>query len=123
MRETEIKVKNTLPKATEMEKLEKKDLLSYIFVGAPSGQYAQNLGSAPRVQLNDQFARLEDIQPFVENEKAKMPPELRSKIIIALKVDKDVDLGILTDIKQELRKANALKVTYITTKERAKRKY
>jgi hypothetical protein len=39
---------------------------------------------------------------------------LRNKMIVCLKVDEDADLGILTDVKQELRKANALKVSYIT---------
>lgn len=116
MRETDIKVKQILPKATEMEKLEKKDLLSYIYVGAPDQRFSKELGTAPRVQLNDQLADLDEIGAFVEAEKIKMPDENRSKIIMALKVDQDVNVGILTDIKTELRKANALKVTYITTK-------
>lgn len=115
LRETEIKVKQSLPQATEMEKLEKKDLLSYIYVGAPEKIYQKELGTAPRLQLNDQLADVSDIAAFVETEKQKMPDENRSKIIMALKVDKDVNVGILTDVKTELRKANALKITYITT--------
>lgn len=115
LRETEIKVKQVLPQATEMEKLEKKDLLSYIYVGAPEKMYAKELGTAARLQLNDQFADVTDIAAFVETEKQKMPDENRAKIIMALKVDKDVNVGILTDIKTELRKASALKITYITT--------
>jgi biopolymer transport protein ExbD len=116
MRETDIKVKQILPKATEMEKLEKKDLLSYIYIGAPDKRYQKELGTAARLQLNDQLAEVEDIAAFVEAEKAKMLDENRAKIIMALKVDKDVNIGILTDVKMELRKANALKLTYITTK-------
>lgn len=115
LRETEVKVKQSLPEATEMEKLEKKDLLSYIYVGAPEKRYQKELGTSPRIQLNDQFADIADISTFVETEKQKMPAENRAKIIMALKVDKDVNLGILTDLKTELRKANALKITYITT--------
>jgi hypothetical protein len=116
MRETDIKVKQILPKATEMEKLEKKDLLSYIYIGAPDARYQKELGTAARLQLNDQLAEVEDIAAFVEAEKAKMLDENRAKIIMALKVDQDVNIGILTDVKMELRKANALKLTYITTK-------
>jgi biopolymer transport protein ExbD len=114
MRETDIKVKQILPQATEMEKLEKKDLLSYIYVGAPEKRYQKELGTAPRLQLNDQLADVSDIATFVEAEKTKMTDENRSKIIMALKVDKDVNIGIITDVKMELRKANALKLTYIT---------
>lgn len=47
MRETDIKVKQVLPQATEMEKLEKKDLLSYIYIGAPEKRYQKELGTAP----------------------------------------------------------------------------
>ena len=115
MRETDIKVKQDLPKATEMEKLEKKDLLSYIYIGAPGERLQKELGTAPRLQLNDQLADVEDIAEFIDAEKAKMPDENRSKIIIAMKVDKDVNVGIITDVKIELRKSNALKLTYITT--------
>jgi len=115
MRETDIKVKQVLPQATEMEKLEKKDLLSYIYIGAPEKKFQNELGTAPRLQLNDQLATVEEIGAFVEAEKAKMPDENRSKIIMALKVDKDVNVGIITDVKIELRKSNALKLTYITT--------
>jgi len=116
MRETDIKVKQVLPQATEMEKLEKKDLLSYIYIGAPEKRYQKELGTAPRLQLNDQLADVEDIAVFVEAEKEKMPDENRAKIIMALKVDKDVNVGIISDVKTELRKANALKLTYITNK-------
>lgn len=121
MRETDIKVKQVLPQATEMEKLEKKDLLSYIYIGEPEKKYQKELGTAPRLQLNDQLATVDDIGPFVEAEKAKMPDENRSKIIMALKVDKDVNVGIITDVKIELRKSNALKLTYITTQRMERR--
>lgn len=116
MRETEIKVKQNLPKATEMEKLEKKDLISYIFIGAPGAKYQTEFGSAPRLQLNDRLATPEDVIDFIVTEKAKMRPELQNAIIIGIKSDKDADLGILSDVKTELRKANALKITYITNK-------
>jgi biopolymer transport protein ExbD len=114
MRETEVKVKQSLPQATEQEKLEKKDLLSYIFIGAPAAEFQTEWGTAPRLQLNDRIATVDEVQAFVASEKAKMPPELANKIIIAIKCDKEADLGILSEVKTELRKANALKITYIT---------
>ncbi len=117
MRETEIKVKQTLPRATEMEKLEKKDLLSYIYIGAPAESFQKEFGSAPRLQLNDRLATPSEVIEFVSTEKSKMRPELQNAIIIGIKCDKDADLGILSDVKTELRKANALKITYITIKD------
>lgn len=32
----------------------------------------------------------------------------------ALKVDSDTNMGLITDVKQELREVNALKLVYIT---------
>ncbi len=34
----------------------------------------------------------------------------------SLKVDKETKMGIVTDVKQELRKVNALKINYSTIK-------
>lgn len=116
MRETSLKVENTLPFADQVEKLEKKDLVSYIYVGAPSDRYKATYGTEARLQLNDKFASLGEIQNFVYSERAAMRPELVDFLTIALKVDKDSEMGIVSDIKQELREAEALKINY-TTKE------
>lgn len=110
MRQTEVKVKQELPRASETERLIKKDLLSYIYIGAPLNE---ELGDAPRLQLGGQIASLDEVALFVENEKEKLPDPMKSQITMAIKCDKDADLGLLTDLKTELRKANALKVVYI----------
>jgi hypothetical protein len=40
----------------------------------------------------------------------------RDKITIALKVDSEAKMGILSDVQQQLRKANARKLMYNTLK-------
>ena len=55
MRETETKVMVTLPEASEDAKLERKDLASYIIVGAPAKYLRQQYVRSPRSQLNDYF--------------------------------------------------------------------
>jgi biopolymer transport protein ExbD len=112
MREQELKVKNRLPQATELTKLERKSLVRYIFMGAPTEKYQAKLGTAPRIQLNDQFATVEDIGPFIEAERGTIEENLQSAMTIALRIDKDVKMGIITDVKTQLRKANALKINY-----------
>ncbi len=59
MREVTLKVNVKLPEATELSKLEKKSLVSYIYVGEPTPQYVKMFGVAPRIQLDDQFANVE----------------------------------------------------------------
>ena len=116
MRETSLKVENITPKATEVAKLEKKSLVAYIYIGKPIKALRGAMGDAPRIQLNDAFKTLEDIPLFVEMEKDARDEVERNKITWSLKVDKDTKMGIVSEVKQELRKVNALKLNYSSKK-------
>jgi len=116
MRESEQMVGVQYPKATELQKLEKKSLVSYIYVGPPVGQHREKYGTAPRIQLNDVIADDEkEIRTFIQNERAAKPEKLQNKMTTSLKVDKETKMGIITDIKKELRKVGALKINYSAT--------
>jgi len=114
MREVELNVEILVPEATEVQKLEKKDLVSNIYIGEPIGKFKKVYGSEPRIQLNDQFASVSDIRDFIASERESRSEEKRNKLTTLLKVDQNTKMGVITDIKQELRKASALKLTYST---------
>lgn len=116
MREVNLMVKVGLPAATELSKLEKKSLVSYIYVGTPHNQYQRVFGSEPRIQLNDQFARVSDIQDYITSEREARDEAEVPFMITSLKVDEYTKMGIVTDIKQELRKASALHINYSSRK-------
>lgn len=116
MREVELKVRTTLPTATELSKLEKKSLVSYIYVGPPQKQYVKMFGSEPRVQLNDQFAKVSDIPDFILAERAARDEAEIPFMVTSLKVDEFTKMQIVGDIKQELRKAAALHINYSSRK-------
>ncbi|MCG6187951.1 ExbD/TolR family protein [Maribellus maritimus] len=120
MREVTYKVQIHLPEATELSKLEKKSLVSYIYVGEPLRQYQKTFGVAPRIQLNDEFATVDDIQDYVTAEREARAEEERPLMITSLKVDENTKMGIVNDIKQELRKAAALHINY-SSRKRAER--
>lgn len=115
MREVTFKVKMKLPEATELQKLEKKSLVSYIYVGPPVN--ARMFGTNTRIQLNDQFATVDDIGEFVQVERNQRDESEKKLITTSLKVDSDTRMGIVTDIKQELRKSGAFKINYSSRKE------
>lgn len=117
MREVTYKVSVNLPTATEIKKLEKKSLVSYIYVGEPLPIYRTTYGIAPRIQLNDQFATVSDIQSYIAAEREARAEEERPQMITSLKVDENTGMGIVTDIKQELRKASALNIVYSSRKQ------
>ncbi|RXQ89821.1 biopolymer transporter ExbD [Ancylomarina salipaludis] len=114
MREVDLNVDIMVPEAKEVTKLEKKDLVSNIYVGVPMRKFQKTFGTEPRIQLNDQFATVEDIQAFIASERESRKEELRNKLTTSLKVDQYTKMGIVTDIKQELRKASSLKLNYST---------
>lgn len=112
MRETENKVIVKQPEATEVVKLERKDLSSYINVGTPTRTYQAQFGTDARIQLNDSFKTVEDIRDFIAAERESMSEADRSFMTTVIRADQDVRMGIITDIKQELRRCSALKIMY-----------
>jgi biopolymer transport protein ExbD len=115
MREVDLMVKITLPEATEVTKLEDKALVDYIYIGPP---VSTSLGTEPLMQLNDQYAKLPEIDPWVKENMERRDEVLRPRITRSLKVDKETAMKIVTDVKQELRKSNALKINYSTAQGR-----
>ncbi len=112
MREDEQLVRTSLPKGTEYQKLERKSLVSHVYIGQPTGKYKEMYGSAPRIQLNDVFATPDDIGLWVENERLARSEKERPFITASMKVDKEATMGIVSDVKTELRKSNQLLVNY-----------
>ena len=116
MREVTLKVQFKAPQGTELEKLEKKSLVTFIYVGVPTQEFQKQLGSESRIQLNDSFAEVSEIQDYIIGERASMKEEDQPQMTVSLKVDRDTKMGIVTDIKEALRRAYALKINYSAAK-------
>ncbi|MBQ5727176.1 MAG: biopolymer transporter ExbD [Alistipes sp.] len=112
MREEEVLVKYQLPNATEVQKLEKKNLVSYINIGVPVTHMQARYGTAPQIQLNDSYKTAKDIGDFIAAEREQMDEADRIYMTVSIKADRYTKMGIITDVKQELRRANALKISY-----------
>lgn len=113
LREQDILVEQKLPQATQLQKLEKKTLISYLFVGKPKNPALY--GTEPRVQANDVLINTKDIVLWVNQEKDKLSEVERDQITISMKADKDVKMGPISDIQFELREADARKLLYAST--------
>ena len=116
MRDQELLVRYRLPQATEVQKLEKKSLVSYSHVGPPIKDMQAKFGTAPVIQLNDAYRTARDIGVFVAGERDKLSEVDRASMTICLKADETTKMGMITDIKQELRRAKALKISYASSK-------
>ena len=113
LREQTILVEQKIPQATQLQKLQKKTLISYMYIGKPKnpGLY----GSEPRVQANDVLITTPDIIQWVNQERDLLPEADRGLITISLKVDKEVKMGPISDVQTELRNADARRVLYAST--------
>ncbi len=116
MRDQELLVRYKLPEATEVQKLEKKSLASYIHIGQPSLAMQAQFGTAPKIQLNDSYRTTKDILDFIAAERDKLNESDRASMTVVLKADANTKMGIVTEVKQELRRANALKISYAASK-------
>ena len=112
LKTSEMMIESRKPVATELTKLEKKSLVTYIYVGIPKSQYQGKYGTEPRLQLNDAFAEVEDIQNYIVQQREQMKEDQRPLMTISLKGDANCPMGIITDVKQACRKAQALRLNY-----------
>ena len=115
-RQTDRMVNVKLPEATEIVRLERKDLSCYIFIGTPSLQYQKEFGTESRIQLNDSFRNTSDIRDFIAAERESLDEVDREFMTVSLKIDENTRMGIVTDVKQELRRCSALKIMYAARK-------
>ncbi len=114
MREVDLKVQIRKPKATEVQKLERKSLVTYVYIGKPIRKYASKFGKESRIQLNDAFASIDDVESFIIAEREAKDEVERKLMTVSIKADKETKMGLITDLKVELRKAQALKINYST---------
>lgn len=116
MRETTMFVTAQPPQAFEIQKLEKSSPIIYTYVGKPRDQ--KTYGTDSRVQVNDRFINTNDLGTAVIELKENMGEDDKKKMTVALKIDKDTRMGIVTDIKEQLREPDvqAYKINYTAQK-------
>ena len=104
---------SNLPTATELTKLEEKSLVTFIYVGKPNKEYRAMYGSNSAIQLKDQVTQNPTaVYSYIEQAKAKLRDDRRALMQVSLKADKETKMNIISQIKEELRRANALNLSY-----------
>ncbi|MFC2090144.1 ExbD/TolR family protein [Bacteroidota bacterium] len=124
MRETEVMVSVKPSSVSEVKKLEQKSLVSYIYIGRPIKSMQSTYGSEPMIQMNDKLVNQEGVdeiegpvQDFVLEEREQLPEIDKNKMVMSLRIDPDIPMGKVDDVKQALRRAKALIINYSARKE------
>ena len=108
---------SNLPNATELTKLEEKSLVTFIYVGKPNKEYREMYGSNSAIQLNDQVTQNPTaVYSYLKQSQSKIKDERRNLMQVSLKADKDTKMNIISQIKEELRRADALNLSYSARK-------
>ena len=108
---------SNLPTATELTKLEEKSLVTFIYVGKPNKEYREMYGSNSAIQLNDQVTQNPTaVYSYLKQSQSKIKDERRNLMQVSLKAEKDTKMNIVSQIKEELRRADALNLSYSARK-------
>ena len=106
LRETEIQVRNTLPHAEALTKIDQKRLISYLYIGPL--KLANNQLGDTSIQVDD--ALIEELTAVRSVMYRKLLDQ--PKLIVSLRVDQASEMGIVIDVQQELREAGTLRINY-----------
>ncbi|MDQ3534113.1 MAG: biopolymer transporter ExbD [Bacteroidota bacterium] len=112
LRKSDLLVEQSIPRAEQLQKIQRKSLVSHIYVGKP--KRTEVYGSEPRIQVNDVLIEPKDIPNFVEEERNKLAEAEREQMTMSLKVDEEAKMGIISDVQQQLKEVNARRVLYAT---------
>lgn len=89
-----------LPQAKKIEKLRGKRDVGYVWIDR-----------ADRVVIDDRPVTMGEVQDLMYMKRADPLSPLR---VVSLKIDQEVRMGIVTDVQEELKKADCLNINYAT---------
>ena len=115
MRDVKPQVRYEVPQGTEVEKAGRKAGMVYLFIGKPVDAQGRVLSDETRIQLNDRFVTVGQIGEEIAKERALMSDDDRQHLVVSIRADRDTEMGIVSDVKQALRKAGALNINYSAT--------
>ena len=114
MRDVDLKVHYEVPQGTEVQKLGHKASVVHIYVGRRMGAVAGD-DDEFFIQLNNNIATMDDIKAFLDNERSCMNSEDQGRMTVSIKADRDVPMGMISDIKHTLQQNYALRINYSAT--------
>ena len=109
MRSDEVKVRLEVPAGTEVKKLTGHPAIVNIYIGhsANSAEWA--------VQLNGEMVSPKDIPARISAVRSKLSPENAERLTVSFRADRHAPMGLVSDVKQALQQAYALKINYSAT--------
>ncbi len=115
MRQDDIHVRFTVPQGTELEKTAHRGNVIYIYIGRPTDHTAQDDHAGTRIQVGNRIVTTAQLPDAVAEEREQMSTEDRRNMTVNILADGQTDMGLISDVKQALRQAGALRINYVAT--------
>lgn len=115
MRQDDVKVRFVVPQGTELEKAEHRGSIIHVYIGHPAGSNGQTDMSETRIQVNSKTVSVAQLPKAIAQERDAMSAEDRQNMVVSILADRDTDMGLISDVKQALRQAGALRIHYSAT--------
>lgn len=112
MRTDTMKVKYDMPQGSSLSQAGKKSATIHIYIGRQMSSDGTATGKPTSIQVNGKIVAIDEIEACLLKEKAEMSPEDKQKIVVSIKADKEVPMGIVTAVKQAIRQARIYNVCY-----------
>ena len=116
MRDVDPKVQYTVPQGSELTKEVSKHGQVYIFIGKPVDAQGNVVADETRIQMGDRYVAVAEIGQEIEKVRSAMSDDDRQHLTVSIRADRDTEMGIINDVKQELRKVGALNINYSADK-------
>lgn len=105
MRQTDVKVKVQTPQGTELQKLNKKYAVTYLYIGKDKTGKSQ-------IQVNNRLVAIDKLAEVLRKERKQLPVDEQKYHTVSIKADRDTPLSVIADVKEALRNAHTLQISY-----------
>ena len=115
MRSDEVKVRLEVPAGSEVKKLTGHPAIINIYIGRQGDRETRSLDNTWRVQLNGDLVSPSEIPARINAIRSKLSPENAERLTVSFRADRQAPMGLVSDVKQALQQAYALKINYSAT--------
>ena len=115
MRSDEVKVRLEVPAGSEVKKLTGHPSIINIYIGRQGDRETRSLDNTWLVQLNGDLVSPSEIPARINAIRSKLSPENAERLTVSFRADRHAPMGLVSDVKQALQQAYALKINYSAT--------
>ena len=115
MRSDEVKVRLEVPAGSEVKKLTGHPAIINIYIGRQGDKETGRQDNTWLVQLNGDLVSPSEIPARINAIRSKLSPENAERLTVSFRADRHAPMGLISDVKQALQQAYALKINYSAT--------